>query len=91
MPTDAQVSIFCGFDNLFLLEPRTAQVHRKDDACDKEHGDADAGQVADALEAAVSREQEPDKTSNGGGGTCHHVAAGGVHQLAERQVLVAYP
>ena len=76
---------------LLLFQPRTTQVHRKDDACNQEHGDADAGQVADALEAAVSREQEPDKARDGGGGTCHHVAAGGVHQLAERQVLVAYP
>lgn len=76
---------------LLLFQPRTTQVHRKDDACNQEHGDANAGEVADALEATVGGEQETYKAGNGGGGACHHVTAGGVHQLAESQVLVAYP
>ena len=76
---------------LFFLEPGTAQVHRKDDARNEEHRDADACEVADALQAAVRREQEPDKARDGRGGTCHHVTAGGIHQLTERQILVAHP
>ena len=76
---------------LFLLEPGAAQIHREHDARNEEHRDANASQVADALEATVRGKQEPDKTRDGRGGTCHHVAAGGIHQLAERHVLVPHP
>ena len=39
----------------------------------------------------MRRKQEPDKARDSRRGTCHHVSARGVHQLAKGHVLVAHP